>query len=227
VASAGSRAEWQDRAREAEDLGFDTVVVPDHVVDGLFPPMVALDAMASATSRLRVGTFVVNNDLRHPALVAREAATLDLLTDGRVELGIGAGHAAPEYAEIGVAFERPSRRVARLEEAVGIVRRLFDGHAVTVEGDHHRLRDHRLFPPRRPTLLVGGNGDRVLRLAAREADIVAHRSRQDQSRRAAPRRGVERRPDRRQGCRHFHVLRDPIDALDRAGHRGAPLRRRL
>jgi probable F420-dependent oxidoreductase len=162
----------RDQARRAEDAGFDTIVAPDHVVDGLLPPLIALDAMASATSRLHVGTLVVNNDFRHPALVARDAATLDLLTDGRFELGIGAGHAAPEYAEIGLPFDPPARRVARLEESVRILCELFDGETVSFEGAHYQLQNHQLFPQRRPTLLVGGNGDRVLRLAATHADIV-------------------------------------------------------
>ncbi len=172
VFNAESRSGWQEQARQAEQAGFDTILVPDHVLGGVFPPIVALDAMASATSRLRVGTFVLNNDFRHPAFVARDAATLDLLTDGRFELGVGAGHAQPEYAELGLTFDSAERRVDRLEEAVGILRDLFDGHTVTVDGTHYQLRDHRLFPERRPILLVGGNGDRVLRLAATQADIV-------------------------------------------------------
>ncbi len=142
------------------------------MLDGLIPPLVALDAMAAATTRLRVGTFVLNNDLRHPVLVARDAAALDLLSEGRLELGIGAGHAEPEYAALGVPFDRPAERVARLAEAIGILRRLFDGDTVTFDGSHYAVRDQRLIPQRRPSLLVGGNGDRVLALAARMADIV-------------------------------------------------------
>lgn len=172
VFSAPSRAAWQEQGRRAEDVGFDVIVVPDHVAVGLFSPLVALDAIADVTSRLRVGTLVLNNDLRHPALLAREAATLDFLSEGRLELGVGAGHAAPEYTEVGLAFDRASVRVERLEESVRILRRLFAGETVTVEGNHYELRDHELFPPRRPTLLVGGNGDRALRLAAAEANIV-------------------------------------------------------
>jgi probable F420-dependent oxidoreductase len=172
VARAESRRAWQDEARRAEDLGFDTIVVPDHVVDDLLSPMVALATMAEATTRLRVGTFVLNNDFRHPALLAREAATIDLLTDGRLELGLGAGHAAPEYAEIGLPFDPARVRVARLEESAQLMRRLFDGEEVTFAGAHYRVAGHRLAPARRPTLLIGGNGDRVLRLGARYADIV-------------------------------------------------------
>jgi hypothetical protein len=127
VFGAGSRSEWEDRARQAEDLGFDTILVPDHVADGLFPPLVALDAMAAVTTRLRIGTLVLNNDLRHPVLVARDAATIDLLSEGRLELGIGAGHAEPEYDALGVPFDSAATRVARLEESARILRGRFDG----------------------------------------------------------------------------------------------------
>ncbi len=163
---------WAARARQAEDLGFDVIVVPDHVVDGAPAPLTALGFLAAATDRIRVGTMVLNNDFRHPALVAREAAMLDQLSNGRLELGVGAGHAAPEYDELGVPFDPAPVRVDRLEASVAILRRLFDGETVTVEGPHYRLHEHRLWPVRCPTLLVGGNGNRVLRLAAIAADIV-------------------------------------------------------
>jgi probable F420-dependent oxidoreductase len=167
-----SRREWEEHARRAEGLGFDTILVPDHVADGLFAPLVALDAMAAVTTKLRVGTFVLNNDFRHPVLVARDAATLDLLSDGRMELGIGAGHAEPEYAALGLPFDRAAKRVARLDESVRILRALFDGETVTFRGEHYSVDEQRLVPARRPSLLVGGNGDHVLTLGGRCADIV-------------------------------------------------------
>ena len=169
---APTREAWAASARRAEDLGFDVVVVPDHVVDGVVAPLAALGALAAATDRIRIGTLVLNNDFRHPALLAREAATLDLLSNGRFELGVGAGHAAPEYHELGIPFDPPRVRVDRLESSVAILRRLFDDETVNVDGPHYALHGHRLDPPRRPTLLVGGNGDRVLRLAATTADVV-------------------------------------------------------
>jgi probable F420-dependent oxidoreductase len=172
VFGAGSRSEWEDRARQAEDLGFDTILVPDHVADGLFPPLVALDAMAAVTTRLRIGTLVLNNDLRHPVLVARDAATIDLLSEGRLELGIGAGHAEPEYDALGVPFDSAATRVARLEESARILRALFDGETVTFHGSHYSIDRQRLDPARRPSLLVGGNGDRVLTLGGQLADTV-------------------------------------------------------
>lgn len=171
VAAAGSREQWTELARAAEDVGFDALVVPDHLVDGAVSPLVALCTIAEVTG-LRVGTLVLNNDFRHPVVLAREAATVDLLTDGRLELGIGAGHAAPEYAQIGLPFDAPRVRIERLGEALEILTRLFDGETVTFAGAHYGIDGHALYPARRPVLLVGGNGDRLLHLAARYADIV-------------------------------------------------------
>ena len=139
VFGAESRSAWRDHARRAEDLGFDTVLVPDHLVGGLFSPLAALSALAEVSSALRVGTLVLNNDFRHPAILAREAATLDLLSDGRLELGIGAGHAAPEYDEIGITFDGASVRVDRLEESLDVLNRLFNDDAVVFDGAHYSL----------------------------------------------------------------------------------------
>jgi probable F420-dependent oxidoreductase len=172
IADASSARELTEKAQRAEALGFDTIFIADHIVGGLLSPFSTLAVIAGETTRVRVGTLVLNNDLRHPALVAREAATLDLLSDGRFELGLGAGHAAPEYRELGLAFDRPGVRVERLGEAATIIRRLFEGEAVTFSGRHYELDAHRLYPMHTPPLLVGGNGDRVLQYAARVGDIV-------------------------------------------------------
>jgi probable F420-dependent oxidoreductase len=140
----------------------------------MLPPFPALLAAADATKSLRVTTLVLNNDLRHPSLVAREAAALHSLTGGRFELGIGAGHAAPEYASIGVPFDPPKVRVQRLAEAVGIFRPLLAGETVTFTREHYSVREHAVFPPQPlgVPVLIGGNGRSLLRLAACEADIV-------------------------------------------------------
>ncbi|HEX4492484.1 MAG TPA: TIGR03621 family F420-dependent LLM class oxidoreductase [Acidimicrobiia bacterium] len=172
VGRAASRSEWVDIGRRAEAVGFASVLVADHVADDLLSPMAALAVLAGATASVQLGTFVLNNDFRHPTLLAREAATIDLLSDGRFELGIGAGHSAPEYVEIGLPFDRAAVRVTRLEESARLLRRLFDGETVTAAGTHYSVTEHRLSPARRPALLVGGNGDRVLRLGAEVADIV-------------------------------------------------------
>ena len=133
VRSATSAGEWAAKARRIEDLGYSTLTVPDHLAEMLAPIPAALGA-AAATTHLRVGTNVLNNDLRHPVLVAREAATADLLTGGRFQLGLGAGHMKSEYDEAGLTFERGAARVARLAEAVTIVKALLRGERVTFAG---------------------------------------------------------------------------------------------
>src|SRR5437764_9965385 len=133
---ASSRAEWQAKARRAEAAGFDTMLVADHLVEGMFPPFTALVAAAEATEHLRVGTLVVNNDFRHPVLLAREAAAVDMLSGGRLELGLGAGHMQSEYTEAGIPYDPASVRVERLAEAVTIVKGLLEGETVTFQGHH-------------------------------------------------------------------------------------------
>jgi probable F420-dependent oxidoreductase len=174
IANAGSAQEWRDIARKAEDLGYDTLHCADHL-RGSFAPMVALSFAAEATTKLRLGTFVINNDFRHPVLLAREAATLDVLSGGRFELGLGAGHSGDEYREAGIPFDEPRDRVARLAEAVNVIKRLWTGEETTLDGHHYQVRGHTSHPVpvQQPIpLLIGGNGKNVLRLAAREADIV-------------------------------------------------------
>lgn len=181
----GSATEWADTARKAESLGYDTFVMPDHVDVLAFGP--ALAAAACATSTLRVGTFVLDNDFRHPAFVAQDAATLDLLSDGRFELGLGAGWHAPDYETIGVPFERPSVRFGRLRESVEIIKRRFGDEPVTFHGEHYTVTDLPPVPktPQRPhpPILIGAGGKRMLAFAAQEADIVGliSRSRADGS----------------------------------------------
>jgi probable F420-dependent oxidoreductase len=154
---------------------YSVALLPDHLTD-MLPPLVPLVSAAEATTTLRVGTFVLNNDFRHPALVARDAATIDLLTDGRFELGLGAGHMESEYREIGLGYEPAGTRVERLTESVGIIKALLAGEEVAFSGSHYQVSGHRIYPPPRqkprPPLLIGGNGRRLLTLAAREADMV-------------------------------------------------------
>ena len=132
----------------------------------MLAPLPALAVAAAATRRLRMGTMVLNNDFRHPVVLAREAATLDLLSDGRLELGLGAGHMKVEYDEAGLPFDRGRVRVERLAEAVVIVKRLFTGEPVTYAGRHYRVTDHTIHPRPvqrpRPPILIGGNGPRLL-----------------------------------------------------------------
>ena len=173
--TASSRAEWRDKARKVEDLGYASLTVPDHLAE-MLAPIPALAVAAEATRRLVVGTNVINNDLRHPVVLAREAATIDLLTDGRFRLGLGAGHMKVEYDETGRPFDRGGTRVERLAEAVMILKQLFTGEPVTFVGRHYRVTGHRIYPVPvqrpHPPILIGGNGTKLLTLAASEADIV-------------------------------------------------------
>ena len=172
---ATSRAEWVEKARKLEGLGYAVLTVPDHLAD-FFAPLPALVSAAEATTRLRIGTHVLNNDLRHPVLVAREAATVDLLTDGRFQLGLGAGHMQSEYDQAGLGFDAAGTRVARLAEAVTIIKGLLTGEQVTFAGRHYRVTSHQIYPlpvqRPHPPVLIGGNGRQLLTLAAQEADIV-------------------------------------------------------
>ena len=172
---AASGADWLATARRAEALGYDVVSVPDHLVGGL-GPIAALAAAAAATTRIRLGGFVFANDYRHPAMLAKEAATIDLLSGGRLELGIGAGWMRSEYEAAGFPFDPPPVRLARLEESIHLLTLLFADEPTTFAGEHYRVTDLALVPKPvqrpRPPILVGGGGRRLLELAARQADIV-------------------------------------------------------
>jgi probable F420-dependent oxidoreductase len=153
------------------------LLMPDHFEPDRMSTFLSLLMAAEATKHVRIGTFVIDNDFRHPALLAQEAATLDLLSDGRLELGIGAGYAEYDYAATGIPLDPPGVRVSRLAESVQIIKRLLAGETVTFSGDYyttHELmgRPQALQQPH-PPLLIGGGGKRLLSLAAREADIIS------------------------------------------------------
>ena len=173
--SASSRADWVQKARKAEDLGYSTLLLPDHFVNDL-ATVPALSVAAEATQTLRIGSFVFDNDFRHPAMVAKEAATLDLLSDGRFELGIGAGWHGPEYEQTGIPFDPPGVRVGRLEEAITIIKALFGEGPVNFSGKHYNISGlvglPRPVQRPHPPIFIAGGARRVLSLAAREADIV-------------------------------------------------------
>lgn len=172
---AASATDWVAKARRAEELGYDTFLVPDHLRSGMLSPISALATVAAVTTRLRMGPYVFANDFRHPLLMAREAATLDFLSGGRLELGLGAGWMVSDYRQLGLPYDPPGRRIDRLVEALGIVKRLFAGETVTHHGPAYVLDRARLSPTpiqRPPPLHIGAGGPRMLRLAAREADIV-------------------------------------------------------
>jgi probable F420-dependent oxidoreductase len=176
VSKAGSRAEWVDAARKAEDLGYSTLTMPDHFGDQL-APVPALMAAADATTTLRIGTLVFDNDYKHPLVLAKEAATLDLLSDGRLELGLGAGWMRTDYDQSGMAYDPPRTRVDRFEEAIAVLKGLFADGRFSFTGQHYTITEHDGTPKPaqkpHPPIIIGGGGRRVLSIAARQADIVS------------------------------------------------------
>lgn len=178
--TVGSGPEWFDHVRRVEDAGVDTLLVRDHLSAGPFGPQLApfsaLAAAAAVTARLHVGTLVLDNDFRHPAFVAHEAATLHHLSGGRFQLGMGAGWYEPEYRSTGIPFDPARRRIDRLEESLAIITGLLDGTRVEHVGPSYQVSslDLDVLPPRdgRPRLLIGAGGPRMLGIAARHADTV-------------------------------------------------------
>ena len=165
-----------ERARRAESLGYDALVIPDHLLEQPAPiPVMA--TIAAATERLRVGAFVFNNDLRHPAVLAQDLATIDVLSGGRLIVGVGAGWNRPEYEAIGLGFDPVGTRVGRLTESVAVLKGLFGDGAFSHHGSHYSIAqmDGQPKPVTRPPppFLIGGGGRRLLALAGREADIVS------------------------------------------------------
>lgn len=166
---------WAGSARKLEDLGYSSLMMPDHFTDQL-APLTALMAAADATTELRVGSLVLGNDYRHPVVLAKEIATLDVLSGGRVEFGLGAGWMTSDYEQSGLTLDPPARRVDRLEEAIQVIKALFSDAPVYFEGDHYSIAglDGQPKPVAEggPPMLVGAGGRRMLGIAAREADIV-------------------------------------------------------
>jgi probable F420-dependent oxidoreductase len=168
-------AGWRERARRVEGLGYSTLLMPDHFGDQL-APMVALSFAAAATTTLRVGMLVLGNDYKHPAVVAKEAATLDVLSDGRLELGLGAGWMRADYDALGLPYDGHRTRIDRLSEAIDVVLGCWAAGPLDHSGRYYTIRDHDGLPkPRqepRPPLVVGGGGRALLTLAGRVADVV-------------------------------------------------------
>jgi probable F420-dependent oxidoreductase len=170
-----SMSQWRDFARKAEALGYATLVLPDHFSQQL-APLPALAAAAQVTSTLRFGTLVLDNDFRHPAALAKEAATVDVLTDGRFELGIGTGSQPEDNEHTGIPLDAPGVRVERFSETLEILKAWASAEVVNFPGKHYQLSDLPAYPrpvqqPRIP-ILMGARGPRMLRLAAREADSI-------------------------------------------------------
>ena len=181
AASAPSRTAWITAARRVEELGYATLLMPDRPSIGGLAPLTALAVAAEATTSLRTGSYVFCNEYRHPVLLAREAATLDLLSEGRFELGLGAGVGPSEFQQLGIPFANAGTRVGHLEETLQMIKQLFTEETVNFSGKYFTITEMKGYPrpvqkPHMP-ILVAGAGERMLKLAAREADIVAIGSR--------------------------------------------------
>ena len=170
-----TRRELVDRARMLEDLGYSTITIADHFAEQL-GPIATLMAVADATSTLRIASMVFSNDHRHPAVLAKEAATLDLLSDGRLEFGLGAGWKAADYESTGMTFDPPGRRIARMEESLRLIKALWADGPVHHDGEHYRVAGLEGAPKPvqspHPPIAIGGGSKRILQFAAREADVI-------------------------------------------------------
>ncbi len=175
-----NREAWTTKVRRVEELGYATLLLRDHFVAGPFgdqlAPISALMAAALLTSTLRIGSMVFDNDYRHPVMLGKEVATLDMLSGGRFEFGLGAGWMNSEYEQAGLPFDTPGTRITRLEEALHIFKGLFAAEPLTFAGKYYTITNIDGFPKPlqrpHPPILLGAGGRRMLALAAREADIV-------------------------------------------------------
>src|SRR5260221_8656777 len=176
----GTREAWMAKVRRVEELGYATLLLRDHFTPGpfgdQFAPLSALMAAAMVSNPLRIGTMVFDNDYRYPVVLSKEVATLDVLSGGRFEFGLGAGWMGSEYEQAGLPFDAPGTRIERFEEALCIFKGLFADAPLTFTGKHYTIRDMHGFPKPlqqpHPPILIGAGGRRMLTLAAREADIV-------------------------------------------------------
>ena len=172
--NGASRQEWRSKALKVEELGYSTFLVGDHL--HLFPPIVGLLEAAEATTTLRVGSYVFANDFRHPVLLAQEAAALDLMSDGRLEFGLGTGFYSEDYKGAGFNLDTPAVRVNRLEEAIQVIKGLWADKPFTFTGRYYSVNELESNPKSvqkpHPPIMIGGGSKRILSIAAREADIV-------------------------------------------------------
>ncbi len=174
---APSAEEWFARAKRIEALGYDTLALPDHMIGGAWAAMPALASLIAVVPKLRFGTLVIDNDFRNPVAFAREVAVLDVLSGGRFELGMGAGWLDRDYLGTGIPFDRGRVRVARLAEAITLMKRLFTEEQVDFTGTYYKVEKAECRPKvvqqPYPPLMIAGGGTEILTLAGREADIVA------------------------------------------------------
>jgi probable F420-dependent oxidoreductase len=175
VSHASSAQEWAELARRSEDAGYDVLTMPDHFTNQL-APVPALMAAADATTTLRIGALVFDNDYKHPVVLAKELATMDVLSDGRTEIGLGAGWMISDYEQAGMTYDSPKVRIDRFIEGLAVIRGALGPDTFSFSGDHYTISQYNGLPKPvqqpLPPILIGGGGPRVLGFAAREADIV-------------------------------------------------------
>jgi probable F420-dependent oxidoreductase len=173
---AASKQEWIDKACQAEDLGFDSLLFADHVHNHM-GPIPAMAAAAMATRTLRFGSYMLGNDFRNPVLLAQEALTVDQVSDGRLDLGLGTGYMYYDYTQLGLVLDSPMTRIRRLEESIKIIKGYFAGKPFEHQGKYYNVKvDHISISPVQqphPPILMGGGGKQMISLAAREADIFS------------------------------------------------------
>lgn len=171
---SGTREEWVELARRVEATGYSTLTMPDHFTDQL-APVPALQCAADATTTLRLGALVYDNDYKHPVVLAKELATMDVLSDGRVEIGLGAGWMISDYEQSGIPYDPPGVRVSRFIEGLAVIKGALGDGPFSFDGEHYTVSGYDGLPKpvqSPPPVLIGGGGPRVLSFAAREADIV-------------------------------------------------------
>jgi probable F420-dependent oxidoreductase len=175
IAASATAAELIETAKSAEQHGFSSIALNDHF-SSTVAPLLGLQAMAAATSHIRIATAVLNQDLRHPAVLAKELATLDVLSGGRLEVGLGAGWVRADYDQSGIPFDSAAERIERLEENIDILKGLFAESQCSFTGRHYSVTELNGTPkpvqPGGPPIMIGGGGRKILSMAARHADII-------------------------------------------------------
>jgi probable F420-dependent oxidoreductase len=175
ITSPGDSRSWIDQARKIESLGYATATMPDHF-DGQLAPMPALQSLLDSTTTLRAGALVFDNDYKHPVVLAKELATMDVLSDGRVDIGLGAGWMISDYEQMGMRYDRAGVRIDRFVEGLAVIKGAMGPGPFSFEGEHYTITNYDGLPKpvqgTCPPVLIGGGGKRVLSIAAREADIV-------------------------------------------------------